>query len=444
MDSESGLNRTMQRSVAPVWLEHDERWALVLRVAASQPFTKAGQLREILVYLSRRALSEPGASIREQEIGCNVLGRKPDFNPHEDNIVRVQISHLRKKLNEYFSGEGKDEPLQITIPKGTYIPRFEPKPQAAAEASPGAGAGERPAWYQRAAAYPVIWKGASLLLLGIAIGAAAVAVLRAPQKQAVDPVLREAWSPFASPSADVLLSTATPLNLEMAPEGYQAYGTPTYPAPKEAYAWFRQHRPLAPGSKLGMFFTDNMLGVGVMNAVVTTVVTLKSLGATYQILPERVATLAALRGRNAFLFGAPVDSDAINRIMEHTPLAVDYEPSVKDAVIRDRESGQILPPLKDADGEFKSAYGLITVLNTRDSERGRLGEVIFSGIGSGGTQAAAEFFASPQSLRKLRERFVREGIHGFPAAYQVVVKCTFSDLLIQGVEYHSHRVLQTK
>jgi len=151
-----------------------------------------------------------------------------------------------------------------------------------------------------------------------------------------------------------------------------------------------------------------------------------------------------LRGRNAVLFGMPADSDAITRTMEHAPLVVDYEPAVKDTVIRDRQSGEMLAPLKDADGEFSGAYGLITVLNTRESERGRLGEVVFSGIGSGGVQAAAEFFASPGALRKLRSIFARAGVNGFPAAYQVVVKCTFSNLLVQGVEYHSHRILQKK
>jgi len=439
MNSELGFNRPGQGAVAPVLAKHDDHWALVLRVAASHPFAKASQLRDILIYLSRRSLSEPGTSIREYEIGCNVLGRRPDFDPHEDNIVRVQVSHLRKKLNEFFSAEGKDEPVHITIPKGTYVPRFELRAQATYVPDPATRAAPR---REHPFRYRQIGWGIGLVLLGAAIGAA-VAVVRI-EKPAVDPVLLEAWGPFAGPNSNVLLSTATPLNLEMSPEGYEAYGTPTYPAPKEAYPWFRQHRPLAPGARLGMFFTDNMLGVGVMNAVVTTAGTLKSLGASYQILPERVATLAALRGRNAVLFGMPADSDAITRTMEHTPLVVDYAPAVKDTVIRDRQSGEMLAPLKDADGEFSGAYGLITVLNTRESERGRLGEVVFSGIGSGGVQAAAEFFASPGALRKLRSIFARAGVNGFPAAYQVVVKCTFSNLLVQGVEYHSHRILQKK
>lgn len=107
-------------------LGRDERWILVQRIVASRHFSKAPQLRDILLYVSGRALEEtPPAAIGEYEIACNALGRRPDFNAHEDNIVRVQIRHLRKKLVDYFSDEGRDDPLVLTIPKGGYVPHFE-------------------------------------------------------------------------------------------------------------------------------------------------------------------------------------------------------------------------------------------------------------------------------------------------------------------------------
>ncbi len=110
-------------------LEEDERWALVQRVASSRHLIKAPQLREILLYISRRVLAENATSISELEIGCKVLGRRMDFSPNEDNIVRVQIRHLRKKLEEYFSSEGIEEPLIVTIPKGGYLPHFDLRPE---------------------------------------------------------------------------------------------------------------------------------------------------------------------------------------------------------------------------------------------------------------------------------------------------------------------------
>jgi hypothetical protein len=100
--------------------------SLVLRAASSRHFAKANQLRDILVYLAERAIADPGGAVREHDIGCTVLGRKPDFDPHEDNIVRVQVSHIRKRLEAYYGEEGSQETLRVAIPKGGYALRLEP------------------------------------------------------------------------------------------------------------------------------------------------------------------------------------------------------------------------------------------------------------------------------------------------------------------------------
>jgi hypothetical protein len=169
----SGLNRTLNHADSPALAENDDRWPLVLRVAASRQFTKAPQLQDILIYICQRALTDPAASIKEYEIGCNALGRKQDFNPNEDNIVRVQISHLRKKLDEYFATDGKDEPLLITVPKGAYVPRFEPRPEVvvAPDSSPAKVDPAPPAVaaHRRTTAW--------ILLLSISTGVLAVACL---------------------------------------------------------------------------------------------------------------------------------------------------------------------------------------------------------------------------------------------------------------------------
>jgi len=72
-------------------------------------------------------LTDRSGEINECEIGRSVLGRRAQFDPREDNIVRVQARHLREKLEHYFETDGKDELLVITIPKGTYVPTFEPR-----------------------------------------------------------------------------------------------------------------------------------------------------------------------------------------------------------------------------------------------------------------------------------------------------------------------------
>jgi hypothetical protein len=104
---------------------NDARWDIVLRVAASAGFQRSPRLRELLLYICERAILNRPEELREQQIGCGVFGRKPDYSPGEDNIVRVEMRHLRKRLEEYFLSEGKDEPVVIVVPKGAYVPSFE-------------------------------------------------------------------------------------------------------------------------------------------------------------------------------------------------------------------------------------------------------------------------------------------------------------------------------
>ncbi len=167
----------------------DERWALVLRIAASRHLLKAVQLREILLYLCQRVINDPATVIREHEIGCTVLGRRADFNPNDDNIVRVQISHLRKKLDEYFATDGAAESLRVSIPKGSYMPRFaarvpnEPAPPVEtavmadpAPASPPLAPAKTTRWW-------MLRVGSALVLLGVIV---AVAIYRRPLSAPAD------------------------------------------------------------------------------------------------------------------------------------------------------------------------------------------------------------------------------------------------------------------
>jgi hypothetical protein len=117
-------------------LAGDERWVLATRVAASRSLAKATQLRDLLLYLAEKGIRSPGAEVSEQEIGSRVLGRRPDYDPQADNIVRVQMRHLRQKLDEYFTTDGQSEPMVLSIPKGSRIPCFEPRNSAVALEAP--------------------------------------------------------------------------------------------------------------------------------------------------------------------------------------------------------------------------------------------------------------------------------------------------------------------
>src|SRR5689334_2700023 len=116
-------------------LANDTRWQLVQRVVGSATFASSQALQDFLLYVAEHALLGRSDEIKEQAIGGNVLRRSSDFDPATDNIVRVRARQLRQKLEHYFQAEGRAEPIVILIPRGGYVPLFEPRVETAVEAS---------------------------------------------------------------------------------------------------------------------------------------------------------------------------------------------------------------------------------------------------------------------------------------------------------------------
>ena len=124
-------------------LAGNPHWELVRRVAASAHFQRSVRLREFLLYIADRTLRKHLDEVTEQQIGCHVFGRRPDYSAGEDNIVRSQARLLRLKLQDYFATEGHHEPVVIEIPKGSYVPVFAPRAAVISEVP--AEAGRKPA-----------------------------------------------------------------------------------------------------------------------------------------------------------------------------------------------------------------------------------------------------------------------------------------------------------
>jgi hypothetical protein len=111
----------------------DSRRELVGRVVTSAPFSKAERLSSLLLYVCDVALDGRADELSEQNIGEAVFGRSRDYDSANDGIVRAQVSRLRQRLDLYFEGEGVEEPIRIVIPRGGYIPFFEPRSPKKAE-----------------------------------------------------------------------------------------------------------------------------------------------------------------------------------------------------------------------------------------------------------------------------------------------------------------------
>jgi len=116
---------TLVRSLNPaISLDLESRTRLLERVSNSVSFQRAPRLRELLEYLCH--IGHTGA-VSEHQIGIDVFKRPPDYNASVDTIARVQVSQLRKKLEQFFLTEGALEPVVIDFPRGSYVPVFRPR-----------------------------------------------------------------------------------------------------------------------------------------------------------------------------------------------------------------------------------------------------------------------------------------------------------------------------
>ena len=89
-------------------------------ILKSQCFSKSGINRELLRYLVESTIK--GENPKEFQIANEVFGK--NVSQEKDLNIRVYILNLRKKLEEYYEREGKDDEIRFSIPKGKYNVQF--------------------------------------------------------------------------------------------------------------------------------------------------------------------------------------------------------------------------------------------------------------------------------------------------------------------------------
>jgi Tol biopolymer transport system component len=108
-------------------------------------------------------LAGRGAEIKEYVIGVQVYRKSESYDPRTDPTVRVDAGKLRARLAEYYATAGRDDPIVISIPKGTYVPCFESK--VSESATPPVASG--PAVRGRPATQVIV--GALILMVACAV-----------------------------------------------------------------------------------------------------------------------------------------------------------------------------------------------------------------------------------------------------------------------------------
>src|SRR6185436_3691790 len=132
------------------------------KILSSRVFALAERPTRFLRFIVQRTLAGGEGNLKEYPIGVEVLGRKPSFDPRVDPIVRAEAGRLRTRLMEYYTADGKHDPIRINLPRGTYVPAFEWN--ATPEGVPDAGATT-----PRRTRYWAAWTVATLVLLPLVV-----------------------------------------------------------------------------------------------------------------------------------------------------------------------------------------------------------------------------------------------------------------------------------
>jgi TolB-like protein/Tfp pilus assembly protein PilF len=92
------------------------------RVLSSQLFVHSNRLSQFLRFAVEQTLNGLEESLKEYTIGTEAYGRRPDFDPGQDTIIRTEARRLRRKLKEYYENDGKSDEVVIFMRSGSYVP----------------------------------------------------------------------------------------------------------------------------------------------------------------------------------------------------------------------------------------------------------------------------------------------------------------------------------
>jgi len=135
----------MGTSVASAGLNFTERTELEW-LLESGALGRSSNLIKVLRYVCEETAAGRGDQIKEYSIAVEALGRRENFDPQTDTIVRVTFHTLRKRLQDiYETGEGMSHPVRIVIPAGRYAAQFVHLPEIGHITSPPYPSGAEPA-----------------------------------------------------------------------------------------------------------------------------------------------------------------------------------------------------------------------------------------------------------------------------------------------------------
>lgn len=458
-------------------LNREEKLACLEKVLASRAMQGSESLKTFLRFIATKSLDDPDAQFKEHVIAKEVFGRKTNFDPRNDSVVRVQAGRLRSKLQEYYATEGKGDKILVDLPKGHYTPVFSYAPNFIASNGSEVSANFAPALAvtdtlspesslpSSADAGEKTGRQSGLRVKWSIVGLAAVLfafVLLAFYYQSEASRLRESmagrppeslkgqapppfWSDFLRSPEPVLVTFSNVLFSGTAETGMKllkpldtpvpSVGSPALNQPDKNASVLTEHYT-GIGEAMGVFFLGDFFNragrpVRVKRSLLLTWDDLKTGNIVFLGSPAENYLLRDLPQKQDFLFQVMKDENqqTVFGIVNTNPTANEQRVYVA------KQEGP-------SRSQISEDYALISLLKGLESDRRLL---ILAGITTFGTQAAAEYVTKPEYVEEIISRMNTSGnakAPSLPSFYQILIKVKVNGGVPVQLSYVTHHVLQ--
>jgi hypothetical protein len=391
----------------------DERRALIERVAASTHFRRSARLRDFLLYVGKQSLKDGcRAEINEQEIGVRVFGRPSSYDRSQDNIVRVNATELRKRIELYFATEGAHESLVLEIPRGGYktvfhrrLPQTQDQTQDLLPLPPPAPPLENPP--PAVGKTPVhrlhiLWATSCLAL---AIACLVLFLQNRTMRHAIytwdgKPTVAALWTGFVRSHQEI--DIVLPDSSVSFAEEMIGQPMPLSDYLNHNYMRLPQSLNLSPERirDLNGIFSHNLVTMGDFHAA-QQILALTPLSPSLHLTFSRFYTADSVKRNSFILIGGKKANPWVRLFDDQMNFSLNYDNEHAQSVITNRhpQAGEQTSYAAAMDPNTFIGYSVIAYL-PNPSRTGNV--MIMAGTDSDATSAAAEFLTSEEQLSKFK------------------------------------------